>query len=158
MKNRRRTSDVRGHEVETMLTWYVYPTIVLSILLLLFFIGRACADIPTDEEAVHCILGEARGEGYASMLGHAEALRNRGTIKRVYGCNASFEKEMPYLISHGILLQAKKAWLESRYTKTVKGAQYWGSLIYDKKWIAKMRAQGYKQTAIINNTVFFRKD
>lgn len=112
------------------------------------------ADIPEDQ-AIKCILGEARGEGYDSMLAHAEAIRSRGHLKGVYGCKADYSGEMAYLRSRGILEQAKRAWEASRTSNTVKGAQYWASLIVDKDWIKKMEKAGYIRTATINNTAFY---
>jgi hypothetical protein len=42
----------------------------------------------SDSDAVRAILGEARGEGYEGMYAVAHAIRNRGTLKGVYGKQA----------------------------------------------------------------------
>jgi hypothetical protein len=125
------------------------------IVLAVLFVGIAKAEI-TEDQAVHCILGEARGEGYESMLAHAEAIRNRGHLGGVYGCRADFSKEMPYLQTKGIISQAKKAWKESVHTKTVKNADHWGSLKVDGKWIAEMERKGFVRTAVVMNTAFYK--
>lgn len=127
----------------------------ISLILVMFlWNGVASADI-TEDQAVKCILGEARGEGYESLLAHSEAIRARGHLKGVYGCKADYSREMTYLRSKGILAQAHRAWRESRTSKTVKGATYWGSTIVDKAWIAKMESHGYIRTATIKNTAFY---
>lgn len=137
---------------------YVILTIIFSTLLILAVLVGVCgADEITEEQAVHCILGEARAEGYDAMLAHAEAIRNRGHLKGVYGCRANFEKEMSYIKAKGIDKQAKKAWAESKTSNTVDGAQYWGSLLVDGDWIKKMQKYGYKKTAVVKNTAFYRR-
>ena len=145
--------------------------VLLAILTTLLFygvvavcLGSELTDQITDQQAIHCILGEARGEGYDSLLAHAEALRTRAEnspehpTNGVYGCRAVFTKEIPYLKAKGILAMAEKAWEASCHTNTVFGSDHWGSLIIDKTWIAKMEKAGYKRTVVINNTAFYRKD
>ncbi len=124
---------------------------IVLVIAFLFLAVKANAEGIPEEVAVHCIMGEARGEGYSGMLAHGEALRARGTIKGVYGCKSKF-KEPEWVWD-----MARKAWKESRHTKTVKGADHWGSLIVDKKWIAEMERKGFVRTAIIKNTAFYKK-
>ena len=136
---------------------------LLLVLIILLVSTISYADTITEDQAVHCILGEARGEGsnnaerYASLLAHAEAIRNRGHLKGVYGCKASFDSEMGYLRTKGIIALAKQAWRDSRHSKSVKGAQFWGSLIVDKAWIARMERAGYVRTATVGRTAFYRE-
>jgi hypothetical protein len=125
------------------------------VILAVLFVGIAKSEITADQ-AVHCILGEARGEGYESMLAHAEAIRNRGHLGGVYGCRADFSKEMSYLQAKGIIEQAQKAWEVSQRSQTVKGADHWGSLKVDGKWIAEMERKGFVRTAVVRNTVFYK--
>ena len=120
-------------------------------------LDTAHADTISDKEAVQCLLGEARGEGFNAMVAHAEAIRNRGHLKGVYGCKADFKKEMPYLTSKGIVKDAYRAWELSKTTNRVDGADHWGSLIVDKAWIKKMERSGYIRTATVNNTAFYKK-
>lgn len=130
--------------------------IVILASILLPSCEAFAGEIP-EETAVHCILGEARGEGYASMLGHAEALRTRGSTRGVYGCNVNLNKEMPYLRATGILTQARQAWEASKTSKTVSGAQFWASKIVDGKWATRMRKAGFVLTATIGNTEFYKE-
>lgn len=137
--------------------WVYIITIIVCLVAICFFAGCAGAEEITDAKAIHCILGEARSDGYAAMLGHAEAIRNRGTLKGVYGCRVDLSHEMSYLKVKRIDVAAKQAWESSRYTHTVAGAQFWGSMRVDKKWIAQMRKHRYTQTAQINGTAFFKR-
>jgi len=128
-------------------------------LILAAVLLRVChAETITDEQAVKCLLGEARGENYASLLGHAEAIRNRGTLSGVYGCRADLSREWPYIVRTGIDKQARQAWQESKYSNTVDGADHWGSVVVDKAWIKTMIKAGYVKTKTIKNTVFYRED
>lgn len=115
------------------------------------------AEIP-EATAVHCILGEARGEGPQGIRLMASALRNRGKTQGVYGCRADLSKEMAYLKAKGIYQQAVKAWRDSAKTDLVKGATYWGSRHVDGAWIAKMKKHGYTLTIVHNGHEFYRKD
>lgn len=116
-----------------------------------------------DDVAIHCILGESRGEfkqfGFNAFLAMAEALRNRGNVKNVYGCSVDFDRddEILYLINTGIFAQAQKAWKESKNSHLVNGAQYWGSIIIDQKWIKQMERKHFIKTYAVGNTVFYRK-
>lgn len=126
----------------------------LFILIMFFAVNGGCgtaygAEI-TDEQAVRCIMGEARGEGYDGMLAHAEAIRNRGHLKGVYGCKAKFS-EPEY-----VWAKARKAWKESEHTATVKGADHWGSIIVDRAWIDLMERKDFIHTATIKNTAFYK--
>ena len=137
--------------------------IVLALAMLVISSCNAFAEI-TEEQAVHCILGEARGEGYEAMLAHAEAIRNRGYLKGVYGCKdrwglsqEKYAKELAFVKKTGIQDKAKKAWAESKHTNTVKGADHWGSTIVDGRWIEEMKRKGFVRTVVVRNTAFYRK-
>ena len=139
----------------TSLLIFLSATLTALTISLVCLCFEANASI-TDKQATECILGEARGEGYDSMLAHAEAIRNRGHLKGVYGCKADLSKEMSYLLSTGIYEKAQKAWRESAKTNTVSGASFWGSLKVDGKWIAEMERKGFIRTRVIKNTAFYR--
>ena len=81
--------------------------IFLAVILLFIAIGTAEADEIPRDVAVHCILGEARDQGLDGLTAVAEALRNRGTTKGVYGCKATF-KEPKWVWDMG-----RKAWNQS---------------------------------------------
>lgn len=141
------------------LVFYVLIACGLSIMLLIMAScsKEAFASTITEAQAVQCILGEARGEGFESLKAHASALRNRGHLKGVYGCKAKFDHEMQYLKAKGILKQAKEAWALSLKTDYVAGASFWGSTLVDKDWIKTMKRNGYILTKRVGNTEFYRK-
>lgn len=99
-------------------------------------------EIP-ESKAVHCLLGEVRGEyakhGYRAFLAQAEALRNRGRTAGVYGCRATFsQKDIDYMRAKNLFDEARRAWHESKDTRLTEGADHWGSVKYDKAWIKTM--------------------
>lgn len=135
---------------------FVCAWFLAMLILSLLMPKKAHAEI-LESKAIACILGEARGEGFASMLAHAEAIRARGTLKGVYGCRADLTKEMSYLNKRGITYKATRAWRMSETSSTINGAQFWASTIVDQKWIAKMERAGFVRTAKIKNTVFYKE-
>lgn len=159
--------EIKTYEEEEMEAADKMSKLLVMVAFILFLILTAllvCVHVANAEEispdkAINCILGEARGEGYEAMLGHAEAIRNRGYLKGVYGCKYKPDaKERAYNANKGINSLASKAWAESNRTNTVKGAQYWGSLTVDKAWIKKMEHAGYVRTAVVRNTAFYRNE
>jgi len=109
------------------------------------FISEADAAEISEQEAIGCILGEARGEGYQGMLAVAEAMRNRGRIKGVDGCFYIPVERDP-------VLQAHKAWKESKNSNITNGADHWHA-DYINPWWAKY---GIK-TAKIGKHIFYKK-
>ena len=60
-----------------------------------FLLSRSCAPTPAhaddipEEDAIRALIGEAGGQGDEELLAHAYALRNRGTLRGVYGAHAT---------------------------------------------------------------------
>lgn len=110
----------------------------IGLLASLAFICYCIDDAwPSDIEeatAVRCIIGEAGNQGDHGMLVLAEALRNRGTTKGVYGCAASHIDREPAWVFE----KARKAWRDSATTNFTNGANFWGSNLVDGKWIKRM--------------------
>jgi hypothetical protein len=75
--------------------------------------------------AVLAIIGEAEGEGYQGMLAVACAIRNRGTLKGVYGLRAY--RVTHHLYSGHTLTLAEEAWGASKQEDVTHGARGWGS-------------------------------
>ena len=124
--------------------WYACPAIILTLILLLTVLCLAdtAAAAVSDDEAVACILGEARGEyakhGYTAFLALADALRNRGTLKGVYGCSAPIPlKEQAFLKRMGYDREALRAWKESASIDLVAGASHWESTDFKTPYWAK---------------------
>lgn len=103
--------------------------------------GQAQADEKkqtfSDEDAILSIIGEAENQGADGMRAVASAIRNRGTLKGVYGLNAPRVKSKKY--SKEIYAQAKKAWEESAKNDYVKGATHWEGTVFKKPyWVDSM--------------------
>lgn len=112
-----------------------------------------------DQDAIKAVIGEAEGESYEGKLAVACAIRNRGTLKGVYGKNAPrVRRHMYSRITAGT---AGLAWEASTNmdlcASLIDGAQYWASLKLDQDWKNKMVKQGYHHTATIGGHTFFRK-
>ncbi len=122
---------------------------VAGLFILLLCFPCICRADVKDKIAVKCIMGEARGESYKGKLAIASALRNRGTTKGVYGCDAKFKEP------EWVWEQSEKAWLESKKIDIVFGADHWGSTRVDKKWIARMDKTMIK-TVKVGNHVFYK--
>lgn len=128
----------------------------MSLKIILILIGISICNVayadPLDrEKVIHCILGEARGEGLEGMTAVAEAIRNRGTLSGVYGCNAAFN-EPQYVWD-----LAAKAWELSKDSNLVAGADHWASLKIDKKWDSWAAAR-MTFTAKIGSHNFYRSN
>ena len=89
------------------------------------------------KQAIRAIIGEA-ANSYDSMLSVAVGIRNRGTLNGVYGLKAEHIDREPRWVWD----MARKAWYESKHNRFHTGT-FWGSVIYDKKWIARMESWGY---------------
>lgn len=77
--------------------------------------------------AVRAIIGEAENQGYEGMLAVAYAIRNRGTLKGVYGVHAKRVRE--HLYSDQVEDMAIKAWAEAScgLNDITHGATGWGN-------------------------------
>ena len=78
------------------------------------------------EDAIKAIIGEAENQGYKGMLAVACAIRNRGTLKGVYGLRA---KRVRYsLFNEEAMIDAKLAWEESAKHDITNGATLWENI------------------------------
>ena len=102
---------------------------VTCALLILLGCSGCCAfassAIISEHKAVLAIIGEAEAEGYNGMLAVGGAIRNRGTLKGVYGLHSY--RVTHHLYSHKIYLQAVKAWHDSATNDITHGATGWGN-------------------------------
>lgn len=107
-------------------------SLILLILNLSFPIYAK--DIPfTDENCIRACIGEASGEGYQGLLAVACAIRNRGTLKGVYGVNAKHVDKEPKWVWD----RARKAWEESANKDITNGATHWESTNFKVPYWAK---------------------
>lgn len=103
------------------------------------------------ELAIKAILGEAEGEGPRGMLAVACAIRNRGTLRGVYGVNAPRVKQGK--IKPEIQAMARRAWEESAKKDITGGADHWHNL---KREGHRQWTRVYRVTVTVGNHVFFR--
>lgn len=101
----------------------VVSSIILSGVII-FISGEFNKAFPyeiSEATAVRCIIGEAGNQGEHGMIVLAEALRNRGTTKGVYGCNAKHIDKEPKWVWE----LALASWRASASTGFTKGADHW---------------------------------
>lgn len=128
---------------------------ILLILLVSIILNTINAFASTSKElsketVVPCIVGESESEGYIGMLAVSEAIRNRKTLKGVFGCNAPRVKLHKY--SPHTLVLAIKAWDESKHSNITKGATHWEGTKFKIPYWAK----SCQETVVIKNQRFYK--
>ena len=101
------------------------------------------------KSAIRAIIGEAADQGYEGMLAVACGLRNRGTLKGVYGVNAKHIDNEPKWVWD----LALKAWKESATKDIVAAADHWES----DKFSIPTWAKDMVVTVKIGNHVFYKR-
>jgi hypothetical protein len=100
--------------------------------------------------AVRAIVGEAANQGERGMLAVACAIRNRGTLRGVYGLNASFvDREPPEIWE-----RARRAWAQSATVDITGGATHWENV---RAFGAPLWARRMAATVTIRDHQFFRQ-
>ena len=122
--------------------------ILLAVMLIIFGGNVYAKEIPQE---VFCVIGEAEGEGYTGMLAVAEAIRNRGSLKGVYGCFSPRVKENKYSVA--TLKLALQAWVDSEDSNITKGATHWEGTAFKTPYWAK----GMTVTATIGRQRFYKE-
>jgi len=91
---------------------------LLSVLILSSLQSFGSID---DSKAVRAIVGEAANQGRSGMLAVAGAMRNRGSLKGVYGVkNPSADKQPAW-----VWQRAREAWSASATNDITRGATHW---------------------------------
>lgn len=134
--------------------FFAIVVIVAAIILLIHFLtGKAFSSEPiNDNNAIMAIIGEAENQGYEGMYAVACAIRNRGTLKGVYGYKAP--RVVKKLYSKKIAEQAERAWYESQYGQDVTlGSDHWENVTAFGKpyW-----ADSMEKTVKIGDHQFYR--
>lgn len=93
------------------LLWIILSSLFILLAIVLQGCNAYALDIP-EEQAIKAIIGEAENQGYDGMLAVACAIRNRGTLKGVYGLKSP--RVVKGLYTKGTWLQAKTAWVTSK--------------------------------------------
>lgn len=147
---RRRSMTLASIRFERALSRLIVFGKRLSIFLLmslLGFSGSAMAKID-ERQAIDAIIGEAANQSLMGKQAVAEAIRNRGHLRGVYGLKRkSFIESQPKWVRK----QAEKAWRMSANSNLVKGADHWESTDFPRpKW-----AEGARVTAHIGKHIFY---
>lgn len=126
------------------------PLILLTILVTAAA-GSSEASGINQGEAVKAILGEAENQGYKGMLAVAVGIRNRGTLRGVYGLKAK-RPNTPGLIPAEYWKLALKAWKESA-VKKLHNADHWENV---KAFGTPDWAPSMKEVYRVGDHVFYR--
>lgn len=104
----------------------VASCMLLAGILLIGSCKAAHADEIKESDAIKAIIGEAENQGEQGMLAVAGAIRNRGTLKGVYGLRAPRVKK--HLYSKETFFLAQRAWAISATVDITKGADHWENI------------------------------
>lgn len=111
--------------------------ILAGIIILIALPAQASIN---ESQAIRAIIGEASNQGYDGMLAVACAIKNRGTLKGVYGVNAKHIDKQPKWVWD----LARKAWKESKVCDVTKGATHWENIkAFGKPYWVKSMVQTY---------------
>lgn len=115
------------------------------LFFLLFFQATAFAG-----QIERCLVGEAADQGLIGMTAVGEAIRNRGTLKGVYGCRSPLYDREPQWVRD----MAHRAWIASETSDLTHHATHWENIKSFGKpyWVASM-----EETARIGNHVFYKE-
>ncbi|MCB1711500.1 MAG: hypothetical protein KDH96_03185 [Candidatus Riesia sp.] len=101
------------------------------------------------QKEIGCVLGEAEDQGIEGMTAVAEAIRNRGHLRGVYGCRSPRLQKA----SAASWEKAAWAWERSAFTNLVKGADHWHSDREPPAWWEKYG----KLTVKVGNHKFYKE-
>lgn len=94
----------------------------MKLLLTILLLSTNCFAAPiSDAQAVRAIVGEAANQGRAGMLAVAGAIRNRGTLRGVYGVKNPIANQQPAWVWE----RARTAWASSATNDITHGATHW---------------------------------
>lgn len=126
--------------------------IILLLALLLSGYNTVQAKTTIDDnKVVLSMIGEAEDQGYEGLLAVACAIRNRGTLKVVYGLHAPRVKHHKY--SDKTLFMARQAWKDSLHHDITNGSNSWENVTaFGKPWWA----QSCNETVKIKDHQFYK--
>jgi len=111
---------------------------IIFIIFSLIYVN-AWAEVPQDK-AVRAIIGEASNQGYDGMLAVACGIRNRDTLKGVYGLKAKHVDNEPQWVWD----LATKAWLESKDNRIHSGTHWENIKAFGKPYWADSMVEVYR--------------
>jgi len=110
--------------------------VMIFVAFLNLFTIQLCfaAEIP-EAQAIRAIIGESSSQGEKGMFAVACAIRNRGTLKGVYGVNAKHVDSEPQWVWE----MAKKVWKESEFNRIHDGDHWENIKAFGKPyWVSSM--------------------
>lgn len=127
----------------------------LSIFLRVSFAQTGSSYLFSHDNCIKALVGEVEGESFQCKLATAEALRNRGSLKGVYGINSPRIKKAP----RRVFDDCTRAWLSVTRSKTnyVRGATVWGSAQDLKSFKKQSWFQSYEFVCKVGNHYFYRR-
>lgn len=141
-----------GVPLRTVVLWAVILT-VMALLAIFWPETAHSAGIHADR-AINAIIGESEGEPFRGKLAVACAIRNRGTLKGVYGERAPRVLSKKY--SASILKDATLAWDKSGNKDAcsfIGGASFWEGMAFP----APSWAKNMTVTATIGRQRFYKE-
>ena len=120
-----------------------YITLFILTCILTSIFPQSCNAEQIDNNlAVRAIIGEASNQGYQGMLVVACGIRNRGTLKGVYGVKAKHVDKQPKWVWE----LAKKAWKERKNNRIHRGTHWENIKAFGTPyWVSSMiRVYEYK--------------
>jgi len=102
-----------------------------------------------DSKAIRAIVGEAANQGRVGMLAVAGSIRNRGTLKGVYGVKNPIADKQPAYVWQ----RAREAWAMSATNDITKGATHWEAV---KAFGVPYWAKSLTVTTNIGSHTFYR--
>ena len=121
----------------------ISTTIILSIITTII-LGTMTFDSHAynirEDQNIRAIIGEASNQGYQGMLAVACGIRNRGTLKGVYGVNAKHIDNEP----NYIWKLAEKSWIESEHNRIHSGTHWENIKAFGKPYWAESMVEVYR--------------
>lgn len=123
--------------------------LAVGLVFLVASCGVVHASSIKDEDAIRAIVGEASGEGKDGMRAIASAIRNRGTLKGVYGLKAKHCDREPAWV----WAMAKQAWEDSAEHDFANGATHWEGAVFKVPYWVK----DFVLVKRVANTNYYKK-
>ena len=109
----------------------------------------SCGAAIKDADAVRAIVGESSNQGERGMLAVAAAIRNRGTLKGVYGLRNPIADKQP----EWVWSRARKAWSQSATNDITLGATHWENT---KAFGVPYWAKSMRATITVKDHTFYK--
>ena len=109
--------------------------LAVAIVFLVASCGVVHASVIKDEDAIKAIVGEGASEGLDGMRAIASVIRNRGSLRGIYGLHARHVKTEPAWV----FKMAKTAWEDSERYDFSGGATHFEGVAFKKPyWVKDM--------------------